>query len=59
MENTLPITGYRVFFPDLPHEDFRDVETAWKRRNEYIEATGQMPYVHALREGGPEYPVFD
>jgi hypothetical protein len=56
-----PITGYRVFFPDpamLP-EDFPDVDSAWKRRCEHLEATGQMPYVHTLRLGGPEFPVFN
>lgn len=61
MDNTLPIIGYRVFFPDpekLP-EDFPDVESAWARRGKYAEATGQVPYVHPLREGEPEFPVFD
>lgn len=54
----LPITGYRVFFPDAPPEDYPDVDSAWKRRSEYIEQTGGLPYVHPLRLGGPEYPVF-
>jgi len=56
---TLPITGYRVFFPDstkLP-EDFPTVDAAWARRCEYHEATGLMPYVHTLHLGGPEFPV--
>ena len=59
MENTPSILGYRVFFPDAPPEDFPDVETAWARREEYIKQTGQMPYVHSWREGGPEFPIFD
>ena len=58
MEKELPITGYRVFFPDAPPEDYPDVDSAWARRCEYIKQTGQMPYVHTLRLGGPEYPVF-
>jgi hypothetical protein len=56
-----PITGYRVFFPDptmLP-EDFPDVDSAWKRRCDYLEKTNQAPYIHTLRLGGPEFPVFD
>jgi hypothetical protein len=51
-----PITGYRVFFPNLPPEDFPDVDSAWARRGEYLEATGQKPYVHTLYLGGPEVP---
>ena len=54
---TLPITGYRVFFPDGPPEDFPTVDAAWARRCEYHEATGLMPYVHTLHLGGPEFPV--
>ncbi len=57
MDNTLPVIGYRIFFPNLPPEDFPDVDSAWARRGEYLEATGQMPYVHTLHLGGPEYPV--
>jgi hypothetical protein len=53
------ILGYRIFFPDAPPEDFPNVETAWARRCEYMEQTGQMPYVHSLREGGPEFPNFE
>lgn len=53
-----PITGYRVFF-DTHWEDFPDVDSAWKRRCEYLEQTGQMPYVHTLYLGGPEFPVLD
>ena len=56
-----PITGYRVFFPNpemLP-EDFPNVDSAWKRRCEYLEQTGQMPYVHTLYLGGPEFPVIE
>jgi hypothetical protein len=56
MDNNQPITGYRVFFPDAPPEDFPDVEAAWDRRCKYLEATGQMPYVHTLYLGGPEVP---
>ena len=52
-----PITGYRVFFPNAAPEDFSTVDAAWTRRNEYIEETGQMPYVHTLYLGGPEFPV--
>ena len=58
-QQELPITGYRVFFPDSPPEDFPDVDSAWDRRCAYLEQTGQMPYVHTLRLGGPEFPVFD
>jgi hypothetical protein len=61
MDNTLPIIGYRVFFPDttmLP-EDFSDVHAAWKRRCDYLELTGQAPYVHTLYLGGPEVPVLE
>jgi hypothetical protein len=54
-----PITGYRVFFPDAPPEDFIDVDSAWSRRNYYIDQTGKIPYVHPLREGGPGYPTLD
>jgi len=53
-----PITGYRVFFPDAPPEDYSDVDSAWQRRCDYMEQTGKMPYIHTLRLGGPEYPVF-
>jgi len=54
-----PITGYRVFFPDCPPEDYPDVDSAWARKCEYEEATGTPPYVHTLRLGGPEVPVWD
>ena len=54
-----PITGYRVFFPDAPPEDYPTVDEAWGRRCEYMEQTGKMPYVHTLHLGGPEFPVFD
>lgn len=53
------IIGYRLFFPDpemLP-EDFPDVDSAWNRRCKYLKQTGQAPYVHTLRLGGPEFPV--
>ena len=59
MDSTQPITGYRVFFPDAPPEDFPNVDAAWDRRCEYLESTGQMPYVHTLRLGGSEFPVFE
>jgi len=49
--------GYRVFLPDAPPEDFPTVAAAWARRNEYLEATGKIPYVHTLYLGGPERPV--
>ena len=52
------IIGYRVFFPDAPPEDYPDVDSAWNRRCEHLEQTGQMPYVHTLYLGGPEAPVF-
>ena len=58
MDQQQPITGYRVFFPDAPPEDYPDVDAAWGRRTEYLEQTGQMPYVHTLYLGGSEYPVF-
>ena len=53
----MPITGYRVFFPDAPPEDFPTVDAAWSRRCEYMEQTGGHCYVHTLREGGSEFPV--
>ena len=59
MDNTLPITGYRVFFPDCQPEDYPDVDSAWNRRCEYQETTGQHAYVHTLYLGGPEFPVLD
>ena len=59
MEKTQPITGYRVFFPDAPPEDYPDVDSAWARRCQYMEQTGGPCYVHTLRLGGPEFPVFD
>ena len=58
MDQQPPITGYRIFFPDCPPEDFPDVDSAWERRCQYIEQTGGMPYVHTLYLGGPEAPVF-
>jgi len=56
---TNQITKYRVFFPDKPWEDFSDVDSAWSRRCEYLEQTGQAPYVHTIRLGGPEFPVLE
>jgi hypothetical protein len=53
-----PITGYRVFFPDAPPEDYPDVDLAWARRCDYMEQTGGHCYVHTLYLGGPEAPVF-
>jgi hypothetical protein len=60
LKHTMRITGYRVFFPNnlIPPEDFLTVEDAWKRRNDFICQTGMEPYVHVLREGGPEFPIF-
>jgi hypothetical protein len=59
MDQQLPITGYRVFFhdPKMLPEDYPDVDSAWARRGEYYEQTGQMPYVHTLYLGGPQVPV--
>ncbi len=59
MNQQQPITGYRVFFPDRPPEDFPNLDTAWARRCEHFEKTGEAPYVHTLRLGGPEVPVLD
>jgi hypothetical protein len=58
MTEQQPITGYRVFFPDRPPEDFSDVDSAWARKTEYEKEFGTPPYVHTLRLGGPEVPVF-
>ena len=58
MEKELPITGYRVFFPDAPPEDFPTVDAAWDRRCQYQDTTGQHAYVHTLRLGSSEFPVF-
>ena len=57
-QQQMPITGYRVFFPDAPPEDFPTVDAAWDRRCQYQEATGGHCYVHTLLLGGPEFPVF-
>lgn len=54
----MPITGYRVFFPDAPPEDFPTVDAAWDRRCQYQDTTGGHCYVHPLMLGGPEFPVF-
>jgi len=58
MENN-QIIKYRVFFPDKPWEDFADVDSAWTCRCDYLEKTGQAPYVHSIRLGGSEFPNFD
>lgn len=54
-----PIIGYRIFFVDANPEDYPDLDSAWERRTRYMEETKNFAYVHTLRLGGPEYPVFE
>jgi hypothetical protein len=61
-----PVIKYRVFYPNpedpnKPWEDFTNVDDAWSARNRYLSKTNnpqQPPYVHPIRMGGSEFPMF-
>ena len=55
-QHELPITGYRVFFPDGSFEDYSDVDSAWNRRCEYLEQLGGDALCSYIEAGGTRVP---
>ena len=52
-----PILKYRVLLK-TGFKDFNTVDEAWEYRGQIGDTLGYVPYVHPIREGGPEFPVF-
>ena len=52
-----PILKYRVLLKK-EFKDFDTVDEAWAYKGHIQETLGYAPYVHPIRKGGPEFPVF-